>query len=459
MAASTRNRWTLVGWGGIALWGTLAAFLTGVTIASILVARNARHDQVLAIGLQTAISLGRVLRTAGPPAGPDRLRLILERFEAPGVLYVQLLDGHGGIISTGPASDVSAPSTPAVRLAIRSGDVVPVSAMALNGRSVHDVYVPFLRPGPGPRAERFMPPPPGDDEAEPVGRAWGFRPRESVVRVGVDASPAQWLDWWVWAQGLASLAAIVALGVLILRARRTGAVLAVLEDQRRRREVLARLGEVSAVLAHEIRNPLASLKGHAQLAAEHASKGAVSADEVASRLAVVVEETERVEALVSGLLDYARDRRLAPVPVVVLDLLHECVRRIDDVLGPCANLAAICPGDLIAPLDRDQVARAIVNLLLNAREAVGPEGRVRVHASVAGNDLVIEVEDDGPGVPDRVRERLFEPFVTGKVRGIGLGLAIVMQVVEAHGGTVDADRSPTLGGARFTARFPMTQPG
>lgn len=459
MPGPNRNRWTLVGWGGIALWATLAAFLTGVTVASILVARNARHDQVLAIGLQTAIGLGRVLRMAGPPVGPERLRSILERFEAPGVLYVQLLDGQGGIISSGPVADVSAPSAPAARLAVRSGDVVPVSALALNGRIVHDVYVPFLRPGPGPRSPRFLSPPPGDDEAEPVGRAWGFRPRESVVRVGVDGSPAQWLDWWVRAQGLASLAAIVALGGLILRARRTGAVLAVLEDQRRRREVLARLGEVSAVLAHEIRNPLASLKGHAQLAAEQVAHGAASGGDVVARLSVVIEETERVEALVSGLLDYARDRRLAPVPVVVPDLLQECVQRIDDALGPGPALAVVCSPDLIAPLDRDQAVRAIGNLLQNSREAAGPDGRIRIQAFVSGNDLVIEVEDDGPGVPDALRERLFEPFVTGKVRGIGLGLAVVMQVVEAHGGTVDADRSPTLGGARFTARFPMTAPG
>lgn len=455
---SAGSRWTLVAWGGSVLWGTLAVFLAAVTVSAFLVARNARRDQVLSTGLQTAIGLTRTLRTAGPPAGPERLRGIIERFEAPGVLYVQLVDGSGDVIAGSADAPASRASATAVRASIRLAEALVVDTLDAAGATVHDVYVPFRRPGPGRRPGMGGPPRMPDAEGEPAERAWGFRPGDAAVRVGVDAAPALWLTRWAWAQAAASALALLALGAVILRARRTARALALLEGQRRRREVLARLGEVSAVLAHEIRNPLAALKGHVQLAAEQARGGGDPAA-IAERLDVAVDEAVRVEALVRGLLDYARDRTPIRAPVPVATILADGVASVDAALGPHPALSVACPPDLVADLDRDQAARAVANLVQNAREAAGPDGAIRVSANADGRDLIVAVEDSGPGVPEALNDRLFEPFVTGKVRGIGLGLAIVVQVVEAHGGVVAADRSPGLGGARFQFRIPMQAPG
>ncbi len=452
MQRPSANRWSLVGWGGTALWTALTLFLIAVTAASFLVARNARRDHVLSIGLQTSIGLQRVLRNAGPPAGADRLQAILQRFEAPDVFYVEVVTGSGHVIAGTSNRPLAAPSAAAVLATLQHGEAVVVDSTDALDRTVFDVYVPLRQPRPGMRRGFGRPPP--NAEPPPGDPSWGFRPGQTAVRVGIDAAPAQWLTRWAWAQAAASLLAILALGLVILRSRRTARALLLLEDQRRRREVMARLGEVSAVLAHEIRNPLAALKGHVQLAAEQVDRGPSPSD-LAVRLDIAIDEAERVEDLVRGLLDYARDRVLSLTPVYIAQVLRDAVAAVDSALGPYPGLDVDCPDDLVAELDLDQAARAVANLVQNAREAGGPEGKIRLSATESGADIIVLVEDSGPGVPEPLHERLFDPFVTGKVRGIGLGLAIVTQVVEAHGGNVAADRSPSLGGARFAIRFPL----
>lgn len=452
MQPAAAKRWTLVAWGGAVLWSVLALFLVAVTFATFLVARNARDDHVLSVGLQTAIGLQRVLRTAGPPAGPERLATLLERFEAPDVLYVEIVGGGLVIASTanGPATP---PSPTAVLSALRRGEAVIHDTEDALERTVHDVYVPLRRAGPKPRRAVDGTPFPDPDPAA-LDAGWGFRPGHAVVRVGIDPAPARWLNRWASAQAVASVLAILALGIVLLRARRTARALSLLEEQRRRREVLARLGEVSAVLAHEIRNPLAALKGHVQLAAEGLER-AEPASNLSDRLMVAIDEAGRVEDLVRGLLDYAREPNLSRSPVAVAAVVRDAVASLDASMGPYPHLEIDCPEDLVASLDRDQVTRVVANLVQNAREAAGPDGRVRLTARESGPDLILLAEDSGPGVPETLHDRVFDPFVTGKVRGVGLGLAIVTRIVEAHDGGVTADRSPTLGGARFALRLPL----
>jgi signal transduction histidine kinase len=113
----------------------------------------------------------------------------------------------------------------------------------------------------------------------------------------------------------------------------------------------------------------------------------------------------------------------------------------------------VCKDAARVRVDVEPMVRAITNVVFNAVEAAGTGGRVRVTATMDRVRAVVTVEDSGPGVAPELAARMFDPFVTGKVRGVGLGLSVARKVTEAHGGTVTADRSPDLGGARFVLDF------
>jgi two-component system sensor histidine kinase HydH len=208
---------------------------------------------------------------------------------------------------------------------------------------------------------------------------------------------------------------------------------------------LSQLGEMSAVLAHEIRNPLASLKGNAQLLAERLEEG--SRDR--RRADRVVSEAIRLEALTSDLLEFARTGVITRSPVDPAGLLRLAAEEAAD--GAIEIDVAGAPGAW--SMDESRVRQALVNLLSNAAQ-VSPEGRPPA-ARVAreGSRLVYTVRDFGPGLKDGERERIFEPFYTTRTHGTGLGLPVARRVVEMHGGTLDADNHPD-GGAVFRISLP-----
>ncbi len=197
---------------------------------------------------------------------------------------------------------------------------------------------------------------------------------------------------------------------------------------------LAELGQMSGVLAHEIRNPLGALKGFLQLALERSS------DESRAWLQTSLEQTGRLERLVKDLLLYAR----APQPRLQTISWHQ----MRDRLRPHAP-GVVCQGDDFRLLtDPDLLEQALLNLLRNACEA-GTE--VRLDAAPGR----IRVTDDGPGVPAEVRRKLFQPFVTTKAQGTGLGLAIVRNLTHALGCEVeliDLKPSGTCAEIRWSAK-------
>jgi two-component system sensor histidine kinase HydH len=204
---------------------------------------------------------------------------------------------------------------------------------------------------------------------------------------------------------------------------------------------LASLGEMSAVLAHEIRNPLASLKGNAQLLAELLPEGA----KPRAKADRVVAEAVRLENLTNDLLAFVRTGELARAPVDPAALLREAAASVG---------AEIAVESTAAPaswsLDGPRMLQVLTNLIDNAVQA-GPPVRARVAAS--GRRLVFEVADRGPGVDPADAERIFEPFFTKRTQGTGLGLAVARRVVELHGGTIAVDAEPG-GGARFRVEVP-----
>lgn len=213
-------------------------------------------------------------------------------------------------------------------------------------------------------------------------------------------------------------------------------------DERGRR--LAALGEMSAVLAHEIRNPLSGLKGSAQLLVEALPEGEGRNRARAER---VVREALRIERLTTDLLSLVRSKEVHRQPCSPGELLQEAARSVGAGL-----IRVVDEGTGQWSLDPERLRQAICNLMENALHA-SPDGAV-AQARVVDGALEISVRDHGPGVPVDQRERIFEAFTTGRAQGTGLGLAVTRRVVELHGGTIVVGDAPG-GGAIFTVTIPQ----
>jgi signal transduction histidine kinase len=209
------------------------------------------------------------------------------------------------------------------------------------------------------------------------------------------------------------------------------------------------LGQLAAGFAHELRNAVTG----AQLAIDlHRRRcGAATADDslvVASRQLDILEEEVR------GLLALGRQPQAAPEPLAVDPLVAE-VRDLTAARCQHAGVRVeVGPATGLSMRGRrDALRAALVNLALNAVDATGRDGTLRLSARAAEGRLVLAVEDDGPGPPEAIRDTLHEPFVTGKPEGIGLGLAVAKAVAEAHGGSLSWDR--TGGWTRFAITLPL----
>ena len=231
------------------------------------------------------------------------------------------------------------------------------------------------------------------------------------------------------------------------------------EEDRVRRERLAVLGEFAAGIAHEVRNPLSSMRMTLQLLARDAEGAEAAAGRGAEDLAVVLDEVRRLEASVDDLLLYAGEPRLQRGAVDLAAVAREAaalLERQSSHLGVSVEVEA--PGEGVAVRgDGGRLRGCAVNLLLNAVQCSPRGGRVRVRAAAAaGGGAVLEVADGGPGIPDEVGERVFEPFFSGRPGGTGLGLAATRRIVEAHGGRISWRSGPA--GTVFRVELPGDLP-
>ncbi len=227
-----------------------------------------------------------------------------------------------------------------------------------------------------------------------------------------------------------------------------------MEEAVRRNDRLRAIGQLSAGVAHEIRNPLAGIATTAEVLA-----GKLGADDERTRYTrVILDEVTRLDGIVRNLLAFAKPPRPAIAPCAV-DVLFERIRSLvgEQALARGVELRARAsePG-LTCLADSAQLTQVLLNLALNAVQECRPEEAVAVSARVEGEGardwVIIEVEDNGPGVPAEVRETLFEPFVTTRAQGTGLGLAISRQIVEDHHGSITCAFLER--GTRFTIRIP-----
>ncbi len=223
-------------------------------------------------------------------------------------------------------------------------------------------------------------------------------------------------------------------------------------------EKQALMSRLLARLAHEIRNPLSSLDVHLQLLEEDLAQWSPPIKERASgRLEIIHGELHRLENIVRQFLRLSGPSQPNLAPVEVANVVrHVCELMKPEAAARRIELTTEFPGTL-SPLmaDNDQLIQALLNLVINALQAVGQCGRVELHGYTENETLVCEVRDSGPGVPAESLDAIFEPYYTTKPDGNGIGLWIARQIITAHKGTIQAGNVPG-GGAVFTIRLPLT---
>jgi two-component system nitrogen regulation sensor histidine kinase GlnL len=237
-----------------------------------------------------------------------------------------------------------------------------------------------------------------------------------------------------------------------------------LEERERLRDRLAALGEMAAAIAHEVKNPLAGIEVMAGLL----KRQLADSEDAQSILGDIIKEAKMANAIVLEVLDFVRPIRLQVERISVTDAIRDAVSmaeshvprgNVDVSVGFQEQLPAIQG-------DPHQLRQIFTNLLTNAFEALGGEGKVTILASTLTEDgpaggepqgpvVQVDVTDSGPGMPADVVDKIFSPFFTTKPQGSGLGLAIVRKIVDAHDGRIDV-RVLEAGGTRFRVTLPVT---
>ncbi len=245
------------------------------------------------------------------------------------------------------------------------------------------------------------------------------------------------------------------------------------QAEARRSERLAALGQLSAGLAHEIRNPLGVIKGSAEMLTQKLQ----ASDELARELAGYIStEVNRLGALVTEFLDFARPLHAQPHPADLVALLDRVLQIVAERFAAkqsgtqaTGNVVRVerhyASGLPFVPLDESLCEQAFLNLVQNAYEAMLDQDRdhggtlrveVRPTRQNGREGVELRLADTGPGVPDELREEIFNPFVTTKKTGVGLGLSIVSKIVDGHKGSIHVENAPE-GGAVFTIFFPLDE--
>ncbi len=277
---------------------------------------------------------------------------------------------------------------------------------------------------------------------------------EQALVDAVDASRARMrlLQWIILGSLFSIITLVTFLAVLVWRDLIQPLRLQLVESQDliSQQEKLASLGVLAAGVAHEIRNPLTAIKARLYTQQKALASGSTAAE----HSLIISREIDRLEQIVRGFLDFARPAEPSPEPLEAQAFLRE----VRDLLAPAWEVDGVrieVESDAPIPFDGDraQLKQVLINLVRNAVEAAGPRTIVRLRARTAQARLrgvlvpvvILEVIDQGPGIPPEARDRLFDPFFTTKEDGTGLGLSIAARIVEKHGGALEYQTDPGVG--------------
>jgi two-component system sensor histidine kinase HydH len=402
----------------------LGPLLVGSALYSQRVVRRAAESVLLAEADGWARMLAsrmRGLRGAPPEELAQGVATFLEESRGEGLRYVAQVARDGRVEAETPARPVEYNELTAGQVTWIGNRVrFATPAGPIGGRSSAP------RPPEPPREAGPRPPPPSWMVVE-------FEPRTFPALIAASRRTL--------ALGTLTSVAVVLLAAWVWQSIRRSQEI---EREAARARHLAALGEMSAVLAHEIRNPLASLKGHAQLLLE----GLEETSRARTKASRIVDEATRIERITTDLLAFVREGEVKREPADLSALVRLSVQ---DVVAPERLRLALPEAPLEIRGDAHQLRQVIENVARNAVQA--GEGPIEISVHDEGAEAVVTTRDHGPGIPAGQEERIFEPFVTTRTRGTGLGLAIARRIVERHGGTLVAANHPE-GGAVFRMTLP-----
>jgi signal transduction histidine kinase len=241
-----------------------------------------------------------------------------------------------------------------------------------------------------------------------------------------------------------------------------------LEERERLRDRLASLGEMAAGIAHELKNPLAGIEVMAGLLRRQVPDKV----DAQSILADIISEAKLANAIVVEMLEFVRPIRLEVEPVAIADVLHQAVTLAESKTARrgVSVTVAVPDGLPVIEADSNRLCQVFTNLIANAFEALDGKGEITITPALSAIEadpafagtpqeptpiLVVDVADNGPGVPAELTDRIFDPFFTTKTKGTGLGLGIVRKIVDAHDGRIDLS-STSEKGTRFRVTLPVS---
>ncbi|MCB0348181.1 MAG: hypothetical protein KDD37_05065 [Bdellovibrionales bacterium] len=228
-----------------------------------------------------------------------------------------------------------------------------------------------------------------------------------------------------------------------------------LEHDKKRNEKLAAIGKLAAGIAHEIRNPLASMSGSIEYLKSTLN---TATDEEKKLMQIVLREIDRLNGLVTDFLDFARPEKTLTDLVSLSTLVNEVLQQIknDKRFTADVNVEANVADKIDIIGDKNKLLQVVLNLLINANQALEESAVKRIQIDLIKDDsyAILKVKDSGLGMTDEVKSRLFEPFHTTKPKGTGLGLAVVHKILENHRATIDVV-SRAGEGAEFSLKFPL----
>jgi two-component system, NtrC family, sensor histidine kinase HydH len=240
-------------------------------------------------------------------------------------------------------------------------------------------------------------------------------------------------------------------GYLAQRLKKQSGMLVEVTERAERAERLAALGRIAAALAHEIRNPLGSIQGSIEIIGEAPGLG----EEERRLCEIIKNETTRLNDLVTDMMNLARPRPPQIEAVDLAQIAHDVVRlaRRSGRGERDVTVEYVGPEALVVRADAAQLRQVLWNLLRNAVQASGADALVEVRVQELAQSAVVEVSDRGAGIPSSMRMRIFDAFVTTRAQGVGIGLAVVKQILDAHGARIDVLDGEN-GGTTFRVMLP-----
>ncbi|MFB3817970.1 MAG: PAS domain-containing sensor histidine kinase [Candidatus Methylomirabilales bacterium] len=366
-------------------------------------------------------------------------RLIQDLARQAGVAGADLLDGTLTVLaSSSPAGVGRRVDDPFLRAGLEAGGVRGRRTTGPDGREAYEVVKPFAIEQDRRGLVRLTLGTAGLDAAAAQARRQVVRYSLGLLLVGIAGAVA---IFWLQARHLAERRALET---------------AMVREQR-----LSAMGNLAAGAAHEIRNPLNAISvGLQRLRLEFAPAAAPDREEYARFTRLMQAEVARLDTIVDRFLALARPLRLSLTEESLAGLLQETLA----LLGSQAAAqgveirAALGGADVRVRMDRQQLTQAVMNVLLNALQAMPHGGRLEVRVAAAPETVEVGIADSGPGIPPAHADRIFEPYFTTKEGGTGLGLALSRKIVQEHGGDLRLAASPA-GGAAFVIALPRLAPG